>query len=178
MVGPHPQTRPARQPGPPVHDDLVEPRFTTTAPDRLWLTDITEHLTAESKLYLCAVKEVWSSRIDEHSIAARMTAKLAVDALNDACAPRTSPIASRINVATPWKPPASYTVVVGDTGTMGVGAPRPDRGEPRPVGPVLSLLGRPGGCSVSTRCMTEGPSRDTRLNEDKLARVRKCRDYG
>jgi putative transposase len=31
-----------RKPGPPVHDDLVERRFTAEAPNRLWLTDITE----------------------------------------------------------------------------------------------------------------------------------------
>ncbi len=47
----------SREPGPPVHDDLVERRFTAAAPNLLWLTDITEHPTAEGKLYLCAVKD-------------------------------------------------------------------------------------------------------------------------
>jgi transposase InsO family protein len=42
--------------GPPVHDDLVRRDFTATAPNRLWLADITEHRTAEGKLYLCAVR--------------------------------------------------------------------------------------------------------------------------
>ena len=46
-----------------MHDDLVERDFTATGPNRLWLTDITEHPTAEGKLYLCAVKDVWSRRI-------------------------------------------------------------------------------------------------------------------
>jgi len=46
-----------RRPGPAVHDDHVNRDFTATAPNRLWLTDITEHRTAEGKLYLCAVKE-------------------------------------------------------------------------------------------------------------------------
>jgi hypothetical protein len=32
--------------GPPVHDDLVKRAFTADAPNRLWLTDITEHWTA------------------------------------------------------------------------------------------------------------------------------------
>jgi len=32
--------------GPPVHDDLVERRFTTTRANELWLTDITKHPTA------------------------------------------------------------------------------------------------------------------------------------
>jgi len=39
----------ARQ-GHPVHDDLVARRFTAPAPDRLWLTDITEHPTTDGKL--------------------------------------------------------------------------------------------------------------------------------
>ena len=39
-----------RRPGPPVHDDLVERDFTAAAPNELWLTDITEHPTAEGKL--------------------------------------------------------------------------------------------------------------------------------
>ena len=40
-----------RTPGPPVHDDLVERDFTVQAPNQLWRTDITEHPTAEGKLY-------------------------------------------------------------------------------------------------------------------------------
>jgi transposase InsO family protein len=31
--------------GPPVHDDLVRRDFTAAGPNRLWLTDITEHAT-------------------------------------------------------------------------------------------------------------------------------------
>jgi putative transposase len=52
-----------RKPGPPVHDDLVERDFTAAAPNELWLTDIIEHPTAEGKLYLCAVKDVYSGKI-------------------------------------------------------------------------------------------------------------------
>ncbi|MBC9957302.1 IS3 family transposase [Yimella sp. cx-51] len=33
----------SKKPGPPVHEDLVERDFTATGPNRLWLTDITEH---------------------------------------------------------------------------------------------------------------------------------------
>jgi putative transposase len=61
-----------------VHDDLVHKRFAADAPDLLWLTDITEHPTAEGKLYLCAIKDVYSGRIVGYSIDARMTASLAV----------------------------------------------------------------------------------------------------
>lgn len=53
---------------PPVHDDLVQRDFTADGPNRLWLADITEHRTAEGKLYLCAIKDVWSHRIVGYSI--------------------------------------------------------------------------------------------------------------
>ena len=58
----------SRKAGPPVHDDLVARQFTAPAPDRVWLTDITEHPTAEGKLYLCAVKDACSNRIVGYSI--------------------------------------------------------------------------------------------------------------
>ena len=67
--------------GPPVHDDLVQRHFTADGPNRLWLTDITEHWTGEGKLYLCAIKDVFSNRIVGYSIDDRMTADLAVGAL-------------------------------------------------------------------------------------------------
>lgn len=38
---------PARKAGPPVHDDLVQGGFTASAPNMLWLNDITEHGTSE-----------------------------------------------------------------------------------------------------------------------------------
>jgi putative transposase len=79
-----------RKPGPPVHDDLVERDFTATAPNRLWLTDLTEHRTDEGKLYLCAIKDVYSNRIVGYSIDSRMKASLAVTALRSAVARRGS----------------------------------------------------------------------------------------
>ena len=69
------------QPGPPVHDDLVQRIFTAEAPNSLWLTDITEHRTDEGKLYLCAIKDLHSNRIVGYSISSRMKASLAVSAL-------------------------------------------------------------------------------------------------
>ncbi|MGQ7750347.1 IS3 family transposase [Streptomyces sp. WC2508] len=74
--------------GPPVHDDLVNRAFTATGPNQLWLTDITEHPTGEGKLYLCAVKDVFSNRIVGYSIDARMKSRLAVTALDNAVARR------------------------------------------------------------------------------------------
>jgi transposase InsO family protein len=78
----------SRKAGPPVHDDLVARQFTASGPDRVWLTDITEHPTREGKLYLCAFKDVYSGRIVGYSMDARMTAQLAVSALRNAIALR------------------------------------------------------------------------------------------
>jgi len=66
----------------------VQRRFTAPAPDRLWLTDITEHPTLEGKVYCCAVKDCFSHRIVGYSLGDRMTAELAVAALRAAVARR------------------------------------------------------------------------------------------
>jgi putative transposase len=65
--------------GPPVHDDHVQRNFTATRPNQLWLIDITEHRTAwiyadEGKIYLCAIKDVYSNKIVGYSIDSRMKA--------------------------------------------------------------------------------------------------------
>ncbi|MFJ7050071.1 IS3 family transposase [Streptomyces sp. NPDC101112] len=78
----------AKKAGPPVHDDLVSRNFTASGPNLLWLADITEHETGEGKLYLCAVKDVFSNRIVGYSIDARMKSRLAVTALTNAVARR------------------------------------------------------------------------------------------
>lgn len=88
----------AGRPGPPVHDDLlavvdgtgrVRHEFTATAPNRVWLTDITEHRTGEGKLYLCAVKDCYSNRIVGYSIASHMESSLAEAAIRNAIALRS-----------------------------------------------------------------------------------------
>jgi putative transposase len=99
-----------------VHDDLVLREFTAPAPNRLWLTDITEHPTSEGTLYLCAVKDACSNRIVGYSMAERMTAQLAVDALASAVIRRR---------------PATATVVHSDRGSQTVlnrSSQHPDRG--------------------------------------------------
>ena len=60
-------------------------------PNKLWLTDITEHHTGEGKLYLCAIKDVFSNKIVGYSIDSRMMARLAVDALEMAVTHRGRP---------------------------------------------------------------------------------------
>ncbi|WP_270410156.1 IS3 family transposase [Brachybacterium paraconglomeratum] len=77
-----------KRPGPPVHDDLVKRDFTADDVNELWLTDITEHWTDEGKLYLCAIKDVFSGRIVGYSISDRMKARLAVNALDNAISRR------------------------------------------------------------------------------------------
>ena len=89
--------------GPPVRDDLVRREFTADDRDRLWLTDISEHPTSEGKVYLCAVKDVWSNRIVGYSIDARMTSELAVAA---------------IRMAVQRRRPAPGTVVHSDRGSQ------------------------------------------------------------
>jgi putative transposase len=59
-----------KKPGPPVHDDLcavtdqkgrVRHEFTADGPNELWVADITEHWTGQGKLYVCAIKDVYST---------------------------------------------------------------------------------------------------------------------
>jgi len=84
-------------PGPPVHDDLlaiedehgrIVHSFKAAGPNQVWLTDITEHSTREGKIYLCAVKDVFSNRIVGHSIDTRMKSSLAASAIRNAIALR------------------------------------------------------------------------------------------
>lgn len=83
-----PKNRKARKPSPPAHDDLVRRQFTADAPNTLWLSDITEHRTDEGKLYLCAIKDVFSNRIVGWAISERMKARLVVAAIEMAAARR------------------------------------------------------------------------------------------
>jgi transposase InsO family protein len=78
----------AKRPGPAVHDDLVQRNFTAARPNAVWLTDITEHPTAEGKLYACIIKDLFSNRIVGYAIGPRLTAKLARTALRAAIARR------------------------------------------------------------------------------------------
>jgi putative transposase len=86
-----------RRPGPPVHDDLVRRNFTAQQPNERWLTDITEHPTGEGKLYLCAIKDLYSGRIVGYSMDSRMKAALAVSALNNAVSLRGHPAGTLVH---------------------------------------------------------------------------------
>jgi putative transposase len=67
--------------GPATEDDLVSRCFTVEGPNRLWLTDITEHPTREGKLYCAAVMDAYSRLIIGWSIADHTRTELVVDAL-------------------------------------------------------------------------------------------------
>lgn len=82
------KSRASTQPGPAVHDDLIERDFTAQVANERWVGDITEHPTQEGKLYLCAFKDLWSNRIVGYSISERMPADLAVSAIRNAAALR------------------------------------------------------------------------------------------
>jgi putative transposase len=88
----------------PVHDDLVCRRFVAESPDRLWLTDITEHPTREGKVYLAAVLDVYARRIVGWSIADHLRAELVVDALEMA--------------RWRWRPAPGRTVLHSDRGAQ------------------------------------------------------------
>ena len=81
--------RRGKKPGPAVHDDHIQRDFTAAEPNRKWVTDITEHPTAnEGKVYCCAIKDLFSNRIVGYAISDRMTADWAVGALRAAIARR------------------------------------------------------------------------------------------
>lgn len=63
-------------------------RSSVSGPNELWLTDITEHRTGEGKLYLCAIKDAYSTPIVADSISDPRKSRLAVAALNNAVATR------------------------------------------------------------------------------------------
>jgi transposase InsO family protein len=78
----------ASKPGTAAHDDLVRRNFTADTPNTVWLADITEHRTGEGKLYLCAIKDLFSNRIVGWAIDERMKARLVVAAVEMAVARR------------------------------------------------------------------------------------------
>ncbi|MFB4302533.1 IS3 family transposase [Actinomadura sp. NTSP31] len=80
----------------PTEEDLVQRAFDVEAPDRLWVTDITEHPTAEGKLYCAAVLDCFSRRIIGHSIDIRLTGALVIDAMAASVARRKPQVNSTI----------------------------------------------------------------------------------
>jgi transposase InsO family protein len=68
-------------PNTPTAEDLVNRDFARTEPNRLWLTDITEHPTREGKVYCAVVLDAFSRRVVGWAIDSSQTASLVVNAL-------------------------------------------------------------------------------------------------
>jgi putative transposase len=92
-----------RIPNQPTAGDLVERNFARDEPDRLWVTDITEHPTREGKVYCAVVLDVFSRRVVGWSIDSNQTAALVTNALGMAIAQRN---------------PLDGTVIHSDQGTQ------------------------------------------------------------
>ena len=92
------------RPLPAVHEDLVQRRFVADEPNRLWVTDITQHPTGEGWVYCAVVLDVVSRRVVGWSIADHLRTELVVDALDMARWRR--------------RPPAGQTVLHSDRGTQ------------------------------------------------------------
>lgn len=78
----HRRKRGKNRPLPAPHEDLVKRQFVADGPDKLWVTDITEHPTRTGKVYCAAVVDVFSRRVVGWAIADRIRAELVVDALD------------------------------------------------------------------------------------------------
>jgi putative transposase len=70
-----------RDPDAQPSSDLVNRDFSVTEPNRLWVTDITEHPTREGTVYCAAVMDAYSRLIVGWSIAEHMRTELVTDAL-------------------------------------------------------------------------------------------------
>jgi putative transposase len=70
-----------RDPAADPSSDLVHRQVTVDEPNRLWVTDITEHPTMEGKVYCAAVMDAYSRLIVGWSIAEHMRTELVTDAL-------------------------------------------------------------------------------------------------
>jgi putative transposase len=75
-----PEARPA--------PDLVDRDFTVTAPNQLWVADITFVPTANGFLYLAVVLDAWSRKIVGWAMTTHLRAELVVDALEMAIGQR------------------------------------------------------------------------------------------
>ena len=87
-----------------TEEDLVQRQFAASAPDELWLTDITEHPTSEGKLYCAAVMDAFPRKIIGWSMDKRQDTNLVVNALAMAVTRR--------------QPEADSTILHSDHGTQ------------------------------------------------------------
>ena len=67
---------------PAVFQDHVQRQFVADRPDKLWVTDITQHRTGEGWVYCAAVIDVFSRRCVGWSIADHLRTELVLDAVD------------------------------------------------------------------------------------------------
>lgn len=77
-----------RHPDRSPYPDLVQRQFTVTLPNRLWVSDMTQHPTAEGWLYLAVVIDAFSRMVVGWSMGERQTAELVVNAVTMAVGKR------------------------------------------------------------------------------------------
>lgn len=70
-----------RTPGARAAPNFLEQRFVATAPNQIWLTDATEFVTDEGKLYLAVVEDLYSRQVVGWATGARFTEALVGRAL-------------------------------------------------------------------------------------------------
>ena len=68
--------------------DLVNRDFNRDGPNMLWMTDITEHLTREGRVFCCVVLDAWSRKVVGWSIDQRPTTAMVNSALGMAVTAR------------------------------------------------------------------------------------------
>ena len=82
LVGVHRRRWRHHQPSQATWPDHVNRRFVADAPDRLWVSDITQHRTGDGWVYCAVVLDVFSRRVVGWSIADHLRTELVVDALD------------------------------------------------------------------------------------------------
>jgi putative transposase len=90
-------------PGVATAGDRVERQFHRDQPNRLWVTDITEHPTREGKVYCAVVLDAWSRRVVGWSIDAK---------------PSTALVTNALGMAIEQRRPHGDTVIHSDQGTQ------------------------------------------------------------
>ena len=59
--------------------DLVQRDFTASQPNQVWVSDLSEVVTAEGKLYLCMIKDLYDGVVIAWKLGRRQTAKLVTE---------------------------------------------------------------------------------------------------
>lgn len=70
----------------PIAENLLNQKFETTAPNKVWMTDITFIWTRQGRLYLASVMDLFTRKIVGWSLKSRMTNELVLEALDRAVA--------------------------------------------------------------------------------------------